>query len=256
MPPVVGQTLEQATQRLDRAGLGVEVKRRADQAPRDFVFEQSPNPGQKVDKDSIVTLFVSNGPTTVKVPDVVGLSERRTRAGACAAPICAPTIERESSTKVPEGTVIRTDPGPGPPDRARLVGDAVRQLRARARWWCRTSSARTRRARSRGCATEGLSPIVRERSSSEPVDTVVDQSPAAGQRVDEGSTVTIFVSNGKVREVPDVTGLTQGEAEAELRGRGLQRQRAHARDRPARRGRHGAVAVAARRRGAPRAARP
>jgi beta-lactam-binding protein with PASTA domain len=28
--------------------------------------------------------------------------------------------------------------------------------------------------------------------------------------------VTIFVSNGEVREVPDVTGLTQSEAEAEL----------------------------------------
>ena len=53
---------------------------------------------------------------------------------------------------------------------------------------------------------EGLSPIVRERSSSEPVDTVIEQTPAAGQQVDEGSTVTIFVSNGKVREVPDVTG--------------------------------------------------
>ena len=79
VPPVVGQTLEQASQRLDRAGLGVEVKRRADQAPRDFVFEQSPNPGQKIDKDSIVTLFVSNGPSTVKVPDVVGLDEADAR---------------------------------------------------------------------------------------------------------------------------------------------------------------------------------
>ena len=62
---------------------------------------------------------------------------------------------------------------------------------------------------------------MRERSSSEPVDTVVDQTPASGQRVDEGSTVTVFVSDGKVREVPDVTGLTQGEAEAELEDAGF-----------------------------------
>jgi serine/threonine-protein kinase len=116
---------------------------------------------------------------------------------------------------VPEGTVIRTDPGPGrlierdssvtlfvssgPGEVVvpNVVGEdqesAVESLRA-----------------------EGLSPIVRERSSSEPVDTVVDQTPAGGQRVDEGSSVTIFVSNGEVREVPDVTGLTEGEAEAEL----------------------------------------
>ena len=61
---------------------------------------------------------------------------------------------------------------------------------------------------------EGLSPIVRERASGEPVDTVIEQTPAAGQQVDEGSTVTLFVSNGEVREVPDVIGL------AAERGRG------------------------------------
>ncbi len=33
--------------------------------------------------------------------------------------------------------------------------------------------------------------------------------------------MTIFVSDGKVREVPDVTGLTQGEAEAELQDAGF-----------------------------------
>ena len=219
VPTVVGQTLQQATQRLDRAGLGVEVKRRADQAPRDFVFEQSPNPGQQVEQDSVVTLFVSNGPTTVRVPDVVGLSDDDARRRVRRADL-RPEVERESSTKVPEGTVIRTDPGPdrliernsavtlfvssGPGQVVvpNVVGEDQESAVARLR-------------------EEGLSPIVRERSSSEPVDTVVDQSPAADQRVDEGSSVTIFVSNGEVREVPDVTGLTQGDAEAELEDAGF-----------------------------------
>jgi eukaryotic-like serine/threonine-protein kinase len=214
VPPVVGQTLEQARARVDRAGLDVEVKRRTDQAPRDFVFEQSPNPGQQADKGSLVTLFVSNGPSTVRVPDVVGLEEADARRRLRRSDLRA-DIEREGSTKVAAGVVIRTDPGPGRPaerDSAvtlvvssgpaqvtvpNVVGesqeDAVRRLRE-----------------------EGLSPIVRERSSSEPVDTVIEQTPAAGQEIDEGSSVTIFVSNGEVREVPDVTGLPQSEAEAEL----------------------------------------
>ena len=219
VPTVVGQTLPQATQRLDSAGLGVEVKRRSDQAPRDFVFEQSPNPGQEVDKDSVVTLFVSNGPTTVKVPDVVGLSDDDARRRLRRSDLRA-TIERESTTKVPEGTVIRTDPGPG-----RLIerdssvtlivssGPGEVEVPNVVGEDQESAVARLREA--------GLSPIVRERSSSEPVDTVVDQSPAAGQQVDEGSTVTVFVSDGKVREVPDVTGLTQGEAEAELEDAGF-----------------------------------
>jgi beta-lactam-binding protein with PASTA domain/predicted Ser/Thr protein kinase len=214
VPPVVGQTLEQARLRVDRAGLEVEIKRRTDQAPRDFVFEQSPNPGQEVDEGSVVTLFVSNGPSTVRVPDVVGLAEADARRRLRRAELRA-DVERESSTKVPEGTVIRTDPGPGRPaerDSAvtlvvssgpqqvsvpSVVGESQEDAVARLR-------------------EEGLSPIVRERSSSEPVDTVIEQTPAAGQEVDEGSSVTIFVSNGEVREVPDVTGLTQSEAEAEL----------------------------------------
>jgi serine/threonine-protein kinase len=145
---------------------------------------------------------------------VVGLSDDDARRRLRRADLRA-TIEQESTTKVPEGTVIRTDPGPGrlierdssvtlfvssgpgEVEVPNVVGEDQEGAVARLR-------------------EEGLSPIVRERASSEPVDTVVDQSPAAGQQVDEGSTVTVFVSDGKVREVPDVTGLTEGEAEAEL----------------------------------------
>ena len=214
VPPVVGQTLDQAQLRVERAGLEVEIKRRTDQAPRDFVFEQSPNPGQEVDEGSVVTLFVSNGPSTVRVPDVVGLAEADARRRLRRAELRA-DVERESSTSVADGTVIRTDPGPGRPaerDSAvtvfvssgpeqvtvpSVVGESQEDAVARLR-------------------EDGLSPIVRERSSSEPVDTVIEQTPEAGQEVDEGSSVTIFVSNGEVREVPDVTGLTESEAEAEL----------------------------------------
>jgi serine/threonine-protein kinase len=219
VPPVVGQTLEQARARVDRAGLNVEIKRRTDPAPRNFVFEQSPNPGQRVDEGSVVTLFVSNGPSTVRVPDVVGLDQTDARRRLRSADLRV-EVERESSTKIPEGTVIRTDPGPGRPaerDSAvtlvvssgpsqvtvpSVVGETQEDAVARLR-------------------EEGLSPIVRERASSEPVDTVVDQTPASGQEVEEGSSVTIFVSNGKVREVPDVTGLTQSDAEAELKDAGF-----------------------------------
>jgi serine/threonine-protein kinase len=62
----------------------------------------------------------------------------------------------------------------------------------------------------------GLSPEIREQSSDEPEGTVVSQTPAAGIQVEEGTTVTIFVSNAEVTEVPDVTGLRVAAAETRL----------------------------------------
>jgi len=214
VPPVIGQTLEQASARVDRAGLDVEVKRRTDQAPRDFVFEQSPNPGQQVDKGSLVTLFVSNGPSTVRVPDVTGLDQADARRRLRRAHL-RPQVERESSTKVADGIVIRTDPGPGRPaerdSEVTLVVSSGPQQVTVPNLIGETQDDAFSRLRD-----AGLSPAARERPSSEPVDTVIEQTPAGGQQVDEGSTVTLFVSNGQVREVPDVTGLQQSEAEAEL----------------------------------------
>ncbi len=68
---------------------------------------------------------------------------------------------------------------------------------------------------------KGLSAVVREKASTEPQGTVVSQSPAGGLQVDQGTSVTIFVSNGKVLEVPDVTGLSQADAESQLEDAGF-----------------------------------
>jgi serine/threonine-protein kinase len=214
VPGVVGQTLDSARVELARAGLEVDVRRRADRAPANIVFDQAPNPGQKVDDGSAVAVFVSNGPGTVKVPDVIGLTQTDARRRIRAANLRA-EINQESSANVAEGVVIRSDPSAGRPvDRESAVTlvvstgpeqvavpdvtgenqeDAVARLR-----------------------DKGLSAVVREKSSSEPPDTVVSQTPAGGQQVDQGSTVTIFISNGKVKQIPDVTGLSQAEAESEI----------------------------------------
>jgi beta-lactam-binding protein with PASTA domain len=214
VPDVRFQTLDRARQELEGEGFKVDIERRSDPAPVDTVIGQAPRAGEEINEGSVVTLQVSNGPSTVKVPDVVGLSERDARRRVESRGLEA-KLERESSTKVLEGAVIRSDPGPGiaiergsrvtlflstGPEQVTVpdvVGqgqeDAVSRLGAR-----------------------GLNVLVRERASSEPVDTVLAQSPSAGQEVDEGSSVTLFVSNGRLEEVPDVVGLDQDEAEADL----------------------------------------
>ena len=63
----------------------------------------------------------------------------------------------------------------------------------------------------------GLEAEVDKRPSDDPKGQVFDQDPGAGDSVDEGGTVTLFVSSGpKKVEVPDLIGLNKKTAEEEL----------------------------------------
>ncbi len=54
-----------------------EVYEGKDDCPINVVFDQEPKPGDHVKPNSVVTLFVSKGPSdkTVRVPDIIGLTE-------------------------------------------------------------------------------------------------------------------------------------------------------------------------------------
>ena len=115
----------------EAAGFKVDIDRRSDPAPVDTVFRQVPSASAKVDEGSTVTLFVSNGPTHRQGAGRAR-SDRAGRAAAGAARRPAAGLEQESR----EGARGQRDPvrpRPGNGDRARLAGDAVRQLRARRR---------------------------------------------------------------------------------------------------------------------------
>jgi serine/threonine-protein kinase len=150
----------------------------------------------------------------VKVPDVVGLTQTDARRRIRAAGLRA-QIDQESSPNIAEGVVIRSDPSAGRPvDKPStvtlVVSSGPQQVEVPDVTGENQEDAVAR------LHDEGLTAVVREKQSSEPTDTVVSQTPAGGQQVDQGTTVTLFVSNGKVKEVPDVTGLDQSEAEAEI----------------------------------------
>jgi beta-lactam-binding protein with PASTA domain/predicted Ser/Thr protein kinase len=69
----------------------------------------------------------------------------------------------------------------------------------------------------------GFTVNTEEDFSSRPRGVVFDQDPGAGERVEEGSEVTISVSRGPPRvEVPDVINQSQGSAESEVQAAGLE----------------------------------
>jgi beta-lactam-binding protein with PASTA domain/predicted Ser/Thr protein kinase len=224
------QELSAAISQLDAEGFDVaEVRRVQRDLPRDTVIEQDPPPGDGsldcaflsffCDKPP-VTLTVSAGPGKAKVPDVVGHSQSEAereldRAGF------ESSIETSPSDQFEEGTVIASDPAAG----TRLTrGKAVILTVSTGPVPVRVPDVTGQSESSAAAELQeaGLAVDSREQESDQPEGQVIGQSPDSGTRVEEGSTVIIFVSKGPgTVAVPGLIGLTREQAASELQDAGL-----------------------------------
>ncbi len=111
VPPLIGQTLEQAEMLIESAGLTVgQVTQRADATfAEGIVIEQDPPQGVRVGAEAPVNLVVSTGPELVIVPNLVDLSEREATAQLQALGLLVRVQDEYSDTVAPD-LVIRTDP--------------------------------------------------------------------------------------------------------------------------------------------------
>jgi eukaryotic-like serine/threonine-protein kinase len=234
VPSVTGNQLNVAISLLQQDGFSVrEVKRVERDAPQNTVLEQDPAaspPGEKAAMNCAflgiacskppVTLTVSAGPGSTKVPSTAGLTRAAAETKLKKAGFGV-GISNVHSATVAGGTVIHSSPAAGTsetrgsevtltlssgPKLAKvpvLVGSqrsvAVEQIHGR-----------------------GLSASVLEETSSQKTGQVIRQTPSAGAEVDPNSTVTIVVSKGPQRVgVPNVIGKLRSEAVTSLREAGL-----------------------------------
>jgi serine/threonine-protein kinase len=234
VPAVTGNQLNVAIALLQQDGFSVgEVKRVEREAPANTVLEQDPAASPPGDKASLdcsfltffcskpeVTLTVSGGPGSSKVPATAGLTREEATEKLEATGFGA-NVEIVNSDSVEEELVIHSEPSAGTtvtngsdvtlfvsagPKLAKvpvLVGSqrrlAVQQIRGR-----------------------GLSPSVSEEESSSPAGEVISQSPSAGSEVEAGSSVSVVVSAGKQQaKVPNVIGKLRAEAVQAVRDAGL-----------------------------------
>lgn len=111
VPPVIGQTLEEAERQITDAGLTVgQVTQRADATfAEGIIVEQDPAAGLRVGREAPVNLVVSTGPETRIVPNLVNLSEREAIAQLQERGLLS-RVTDEYSDAVPADMVIRTDP--------------------------------------------------------------------------------------------------------------------------------------------------
>ena len=104
VPSVVGQDANSATSALKDAGFEVSVSYGdSDTVQKGYVYDQSPT--GSADKGTTVTIYVSNGPKTVSVPNVVG-STADDAKGALDAEGFKYNLTYQYSSSVAQGTVI------------------------------------------------------------------------------------------------------------------------------------------------------
>ena len=236
VPGVTGNQLNVAITLLEQDGFSVgEVIRVERDAPANEVLEQDPAASPPADQASEdcafltffcskpdVTLTVSAGPGSAKVPSVAGEGEEdatRKLEGAG----FEVAVERVNSDAVAAGRVIRSEPGGG---KTATKGSTVTLFVSRGPKLIAVPvvvgsqrETAVQRIRSRG-----LQASVSEEESSEPKGRVIRQSPDAGSKVEPGSTVAIVVSKGEEEEtakVPNVIGKERREAVEAIRAAGL-----------------------------------
>jgi serine/threonine-protein kinase len=194
VPDVVGLTEAQATAALQNAGLvsGAVSQVATTAIAAGTVAMQSPLAGTTVDKGASVDLLIAQSPATPSVPGVTGQTQAHAVSVLQNAGFVV-TVDRASSASVPSGEVIDQNPTAGVAARTGstvtitvstgpalvAVPDVIGATQADA---VNTLTA------------AGFTSHVTLHTGGGPVGTVIGQSPAAGVKAADGSTVIITVA--------------------------------------------------------------
>jgi serine/threonine-protein kinase len=208
----VGQILE--------AGLEPDVIREANaDVEAGFVFQQTPEFGEKVDRGSTVEIKVSTGPPQTEVPDVIGESRDDAVAALARADLEAKIVEVFSAKGV--GTVTGQKPAGG--ERVE-VGTRVQINVSKGARPIAVPPVIGQPFESAESTLQAAGFRVQRRNveSNQPAGTVVDQQPGANTLQPAGATIVLSVSNGPAETgVPDVTSVSEEDAVSTLEAAGF-----------------------------------
>ena len=217
IPDLRGRDRTTATEILSSQQLRLgEVSERAADATPGTVVDQQPRPGTMARRETAVRVWMAS---SIEVPSVIGrreadataiLTNQRLRVGAIQT--------RESSE--PAGTVIEQHPQPRRPARLNAPVDLVLAIPA-------TVVVPDLRGRNRQAALAALTDAelllgeTTAREAEGPAGVVTEQSPRAGERVEVGTAVQVWVAVPIRVQVPDLRGSTRDASSNVLRARRL-----------------------------------
>jgi eukaryotic-like serine/threonine-protein kinase len=220
VPNVVGQPADQAQAALEEAGFRVtRATETSNEEQRDLVVKQDPPANEEAEEGSEVTITIGGGPETATIPDVTGLtvdeaSQQLLEAGF------VPSQRAVKNDDVKQNLVIRTDPAAG--------ADAALNSTVTIFYSSgpNTIAIPDVRGQSENDARNTLTgagftsiQAQQEASNDVPEGQVIRTDPPAGQQAAANASITLFVSSGRGQVgVPNVEGLTEDNARAQLQG--------------------------------------
>jgi len=220
VPLVEGSIERLAVENIRAKDLKVRIVRKPrDNVEAGRVYDQQPDPGERIDKGNTVVIFVSAGKPKVTVPSVVGTQATDAVAALTERGLKA-NIVRINSDKE-SGTVTGQFPKPG----TRIVkGEQVRINVSQGPKPIAVPPVVSFPYEQAAGTLQGAGFAVARRDveSNDPKGTVVQMDPPANTFASKGATITLFVSKGpKESAVPDVTSFSRADAIATIRNSGF-----------------------------------
>ena len=233
VPNLVGQPQNVAETMCEKKQLKLEVEsEKASDKAAGTIIEQKTKAGKKVKKNTVIKVVISSGPAKITIQSVEGMDEDAAKKALVKQGFASKniTVTSEYSSDVDSGKAIRTNPAEGtevsadskitlyiskgekkpdkvavPPIVGMYASDAAATLAAN-------------NLSDGGTSSEEYSDDYAE-------GTIISQSPEAGEKVNEGTSISYVVSKGPKPadqvKVPSLTGKTLGAAISALNARNL-----------------------------------
>ncbi len=224
VPNVVGMSLDDAKAELNDAGLGWKIGKQEESAKyeKGYVMAQDPKNGEKVKKNTQITLDVSTGKTDeqVEVPNVVGQDEADAQKTLEDAGFKVESAAVYSSQ--PQGEVVSTDPKAGT---QAAKGSTVTIQVSKGEQKISVPDVRGTDENTAKSTLSGAGlnvTVTTDYSDSVAQGNVISQDPSGGTKVDAGANVNIVVSLGsRPVSVPSVVGVSESNARQLIASAGL-----------------------------------
>ena len=200
VPEVIGMTVDDAREELNKVGLkSVVSEEYNDETEKGIVISQSIDPGRKAKQGREITLIVSLGPEMADLPDVRGKTQDEAELNLSNAGFDDITIVEAFDDEIEKGMVIDQSPAPGRQPKSTAVElkiskgkEPVKLEMPRFIGW-KLNQAEEK--------INSLNLVLEKPVNYNPSDQylegqVISQTPSAGEEIEEGSTVSLTVSEG------------------------------------------------------------